>query len=148
MPALTSNPSWAVLCGAIATALYCPDRDSRRARSTAQEPAPNVAEPASAQEPAACLGALGREGDVGACSQAFPNGLDSLEVCEDRPGRHPLVVLTHGTAEKPEDRAHVTPWAQAPVAQWFARRGYVAIVVVRRDTGAPAGTGFDQWWLR
>jgi dienelactone hydrolase len=71
--------------------------------------------------------------------QSFPNGLDSLEVFADRPGRHPLVVLTHGTAEKPEDRAHITPWAQLAQAQWFARRGYVAIVVVRRGYGRSGG---------
>ncbi len=71
--------------------------------------------------------------------QAFPNGLDSLEVYVDRPGRHPLVVLTHGTSEQPEDRAHVTPWAQISQAEWFARRGYVAIVVVRKGYGRSGG---------
>jgi len=70
---------------------------------------------------------------------AFPNGLDSLEVYIDRPGRHPLVVLTHGTSDKPEERAHVTPWAQLSQAEWFARRGYVAIVVVRRGYGRSGG---------
>ena len=31
---------------------------------------------------------------------AFPNGLDALEVYANRPGKHPLVVLTHGTSDK------------------------------------------------
>ncbi len=71
--------------------------------------------------------------------QAFPNGLDALEVYADRPGRHPLVVLTHGTSDKEEERAHVTPWAQLGQAMWFARRGYLAIVVARRGYGRSGG---------
>ena len=67
--------------------------------------------------------------------QSFPNGLDAIEVYADRPGRHPLVVLTHGTSDKEEERAHVTPWSQLGQAMWFARRGYFAIVVARRGYG-------------
>jgi len=70
---------------------------------------------------------------------AFPNGLDALEVYMDLPGRHPLVVLTHGTSNEPDARAHVTPWAQFSQAQWFAQRGYVALVVVRRGYGRSGG---------
>jgi dienelactone hydrolase len=70
---------------------------------------------------------------------AFPNGLDAIEVHADIPGRHPLVVLTHGTSDKEEERAHVTPWAQLNQAMWFARRGYVAIVVTRRGYGHSGG---------
>lgn len=70
---------------------------------------------------------------------AFPNGLDALEVSVDLPGRHPLVVLTHGTSNEPDVRAHVTPWAQFSQAEWFAERGYVAIVVVRRGYGRSGG---------
>jgi dienelactone hydrolase len=71
--------------------------------------------------------------------QSFPNGLDAIEVYADRPGRHPLVVLTHGTSDKEEERAHVTPWAQLGQAMWFARRGYFAIVVARRGYGRSGG---------
>ena len=71
--------------------------------------------------------------------QSFSNGLDVLEVYADRPGRHPLVVLTHGTSDKEEDREHVTPWAQQGQALWFARRGYVAFVVVRKGYGRSGG---------
>jgi hypothetical protein len=41
---------------------------------------------------------------------AFPNGLDAMLVYADLPGKHPLVVLTHGTSRKPEERAEVTVW--------------------------------------
>jgi dienelactone hydrolase len=70
---------------------------------------------------------------------AFPHGLDTLEVYIDPPGRHPLVILTHGTSNEPDVRAHVTPWGQFSQAEWFARRGYVAIVVVRRGYGRSGG---------
>jgi dienelactone hydrolase len=71
--------------------------------------------------------------------QSFPNGLDSIEVYADRPGRHPLVVLTHGTSNDPEIRMRTTPWSQLEQALWFARRGFVAIVVVRRGYGRSGG---------
>ena len=66
-------------------------------------------------------------------------GLDVLEVYADRPGRHPLVVLTHGSSPDPAKHATVTPWAQLPQALWFAQRGYVAIVVVRSGYGRSGG---------
>lgn len=70
---------------------------------------------------------------------ALPKGLDVLEVYIDTPGRHPLVVLTHGSAVKQEEHARVTPWAQLNQARWFARRGYVVLVVVRKGYGKSSG---------
>lgn len=71
--------------------------------------------------------------------KAAPGGLDALLVYVDLPGKHPLVVLTHGTSRKQEERAEVTPWAQLPQAVWFARRGWVVLVVVRRGYGSSGG---------
>ncbi len=68
-----------------------------------------------------------------------PNGMDALEVWVRRPGKHPLAVLTHGTAATAEARAQVTPWGLLPQAIWFARRGYVVIVVARRGYGRSGG---------
>jgi dienelactone hydrolase len=70
---------------------------------------------------------------------SFPNGLDVLEVYGERPGRHPLVLLTHGTSNVEEERQHVTPWAQLWQALWFARRGYVVIVIARKGYGRSGG---------
>jgi dienelactone hydrolase len=70
---------------------------------------------------------------------AFPNGLDVLEVYADMPGRHPLVILTHGTSNDEQERMHVTPWSQLGQSMWFARRGYVAFVVVRKGYGRSGG---------
>jgi dienelactone hydrolase len=70
---------------------------------------------------------------------AGPAGLDALLVYADLPGKHPLVVLTHGSARKTEEHALVTGWQQLPQALWFARRGWVALVVVRRGYGTSGG---------
>ena len=66
-------------------------------------------------------------------------GMDVLEVRVDGPEKRPLAILTHGTSDKPEERALVTPWAQLGQAMWFARRGYVALVVVRDGYGRSGG---------
>jgi dienelactone hydrolase len=107
--------------------------------AAAQEPGPSASVPASAQAPAQVPARLVQKEMWVPAPQAFPNGLDAVEVYVDRPGRHPLVVLTHGTSDKPEERARVTPWAQVNQAQWFARRGYVAIIVARRGYGRSGG---------
>lgn len=70
---------------------------------------------------------------------AQPTGLDALLVYADLPGKHPLVVLTHGSSRKTEEHALVSPWQQLPQAQWFARRGWVVLVVVRRGYGKSGG---------
>src|ERR1700684_4165758 len=70
------------------------------------------------------------------------NGLDALLVYAELPGKHPLVVITHGSSRKAEEHAEVTPWQELPQAIWFARRGWVALVVVRGGYGA-AGGGRD-----
>ena len=70
---------------------------------------------------------------------SFPRGLDVLEVYADRPGQHPLALLTHGTSNVELERQTVTPWTQLGHALWFARRGYVAIVIVRKGYGRSGG---------
>jgi dienelactone hydrolase len=72
-------------------------------------------------------------------TQASPNGLSALLVYADLPGQHPLVVITHGTAREVEPRNNVTPWLFLPQARWFARRGFVVLVVVRRGYGSSSG---------
>jgi dienelactone hydrolase len=66
-------------------------------------------------------------------------GIDVLQVEVERPGKHPLAILTHGTAADRADRATVTPWLFLPQAIWFARRGYVVLVVVRKGYGRSNG---------
>ena len=68
-----------------------------------------------------------------------PGGLDALLVSIDLPGKHPLVVITHGSSRDPEAHRNVTPWQLLPQATWFARRGFVVLVVVRRGYGTSGG---------
>ena len=70
---------------------------------------------------------------------ASPGGLDALLVYAELPGKHPLIVITHGSSRKSEEHAQVTPWQELPQALWFARRGWIALVVVRRGYGGSGG---------
>jgi dienelactone hydrolase len=70
---------------------------------------------------------------------AMPQGLDVLELYIATPGGHPLAVLTHGSSVDTAEHAHVTPWAQMNQAIWFALRGYVVLVVVRKGYGKSGG---------
>jgi dienelactone hydrolase len=72
-------------------------------------------------------------------ASAYPNGLDALLVYAETPGKHALVVMTHGSSRKPEEHALVSPWQQLPQAMWFARRGWIVLVVVRRGYGTSSG---------
>jgi hypothetical protein len=67
------------------------------------------------------------------------SGLDALLVYADLPGKHPLALLTHGSSRNPDEQAHLTPWQELPQALWFARRGFVALMVVRRGYGTSGG---------
>jgi len=70
---------------------------------------------------------------------AGPKGLETLFVRPAEPGRYPLVVISHGTPRKPEDRARMTPWTYYPVAMEFARRGWAVAIVMRRGFGDSDG---------
>jgi dienelactone hydrolase len=70
---------------------------------------------------------------------ASPGGLDALLVYADLPGTHPLVVMTHGSSRDHEEHRKVTTWSLLPQATWFARRGFVVLVVVRRGYGTSGG---------
>jgi dienelactone hydrolase len=68
-----------------------------------------------------------------------PVGLDVLQVEVERAGKHPLAILTHGTSDDAMERATVSPGVFLPQAIWFARRGFVVLVVVRKGYGRSSG---------
>ena len=72
-------------------------------------------------------------------NKAGSRGLNALLVYADLPGNRPLAVLTHGTSRKPEERDTVTAWSLLPQANWFARRGWTVLAVVRRGYGKSGG---------
>ncbi|BBK39383.1 dienelactone hydrolase [Allostella sp. ATCC 35155] len=58
----------------------------------------------------------------------------------DRPGRFPMVLLTHGSPRDGRDRAKMRAEGAARQARDFARRGWVALSVLRRGYGTSGGT--------
>lgn len=76
--------------------------------------------------------------------EAGPRGLEAMLLRPDAPGKYPLVIISHGTPRKPEDRARMTPWTYYPNAMEFARRGFAVAVVMRRGYGDSGGSYAEQ----
>jgi dienelactone hydrolase len=70
---------------------------------------------------------------------AGSKGLAAVMVRPNEAGPHPLVVLTHGSPRNAEDRSQMSPLAMLPQAIEFARRGWTAVVVMRRGYGDSGG---------
>ncbi len=70
---------------------------------------------------------------------AGARGLEALLVRPDGPGKFPLVLLSHGTPRDAKTRTSRTPWGMYPQAVEFARRGWAAVVVMRRGYGDSGG---------
>ena len=54
-------------------------------------------------------------------------------------GRRPVAIITHGQAREAEQRERVAARAHLRTAREFARRGWLAVVVVRRGFGRSEG---------
>jgi dienelactone hydrolase len=65
--------------------------------------------------------------------------LEALLVRPSDPGRYPLALLSHGSPRSGADRPNMTPLAMLPEALEFARRGWAAVVVLRRGYGGSDG---------
>ena len=72
-------------------------------------------------------------------STAGPRGLEALLVRPNDPGRYPLALISHGSPRSAAERLQMTPWAMLPQAVEFARRGWAAVVVLRRGYGGSDG---------
>jgi dienelactone hydrolase len=64
-----------------------------------------------------------------------PHGLEALLVRPSGPGRYPLALISHGSPRSLADRPAMSPWAMLPQAIEFARRGWAAVVLMRRGYG-------------
>jgi dienelactone hydrolase len=74
------------------------------------------------------------------------SGAKGLEAVMVRPSDtvpHPLALLTHGTPREPQERAQMTPLRLIPQAREFARRGWTAVIVMRRGFG-DSGGGYEE----
>jgi dienelactone hydrolase len=71
--------------------------------------------------------------------EAGARGLEALLVRADLPGRHPLILLNHGSPRQADARREMTPLTYLPHAIEFARRGWTVVTVMRRGYGNSAG---------
>lgn len=68
-----------------------------------------------------------------------PLGLEAMLIRPDGAARYPLAIISHGAPRKPSERKTMSPWAGYPAALEFARRGFAAVVVMRRGYGKSGG---------
>jgi hypothetical protein len=62
---------------------------------------------------------------------AGPRGLEALLVRSDEPGRHPLVLLNHGSPRVAAERPDMSPNELLPEAIELVRRGWTAAMMMR-----------------
>ena len=65
--------------------------------------------------------------------------LEALFVRPSEPGRYPLALIAHGSPRSPAERPNMTPLAMLPQALEFVRRGWAAVIVMRRGYGGSDG---------
>jgi dienelactone hydrolase len=75
---------------------------------------------------------------------AAPRGLEALIVRPSEPGRYPLALLSHGSPRAVADRPNMTPLGLLPEAIEFARRGWAAVVLMRRGYGGSDGKSVED----
>ena len=68
-----------------------------------------------------------------------PYKLEALVMKEVGGGRRPVAIITHGQARDAEKNERLTPRIHLRTAREFARRGWLAVVVVRRGFGRSEG---------
>ncbi|UWU79870.1 dienelactone hydrolase family protein [Bradyrhizobium huanghuaihaiense] len=71
---------------------------------------------------------------------AGPRGLEALLIRPAGAQAYPLALISHGTAADAEERRDLTPYRFYQQAVAFARRGFAALVVMRRGYGDSGGT--------
>jgi dienelactone hydrolase len=73
-----------------------------------------------------------------------PRLLEALLFRPPGEGRRPLVVISHGTPRRPEDRAGMRPhWAERAAA-FFVAEGYVVVAAMRRGYGRSPGEADER----
>lgn len=70
---------------------------------------------------------------------AGSDGLEAVVVQPRGAGRHPLAILSHGSPRDAADRPGMTARGMIPQLVEFARRGFVAVSVLRRGYGSSQG---------
>jgi dienelactone hydrolase len=76
---------------------------------------------------------------------AGPRGLEAFLMRPAGNGKYPLALISHGTPRSFEDRADMTARGYRDIAIEFARRGFAALVVLRRGYGTSPGGRVDGY---
>jgi dienelactone hydrolase len=74
-----------------------------------------------------------------------PQGLETLLVWPDTPGKHPVVLLSHGSPRDAKQRSEMTALYYLPIAMEFARRGFAVAGVLRRGYGHSGGDWAESY---
>jgi dienelactone hydrolase len=72
-------------------------------------------------------------------AEAGEAGLETVLILPSTSGKHPLVLMTHGSEYSKGKNQQTGPGMMQPEAIWFARRGWVVATVMRRGYGASGG---------
>ncbi|MGY8662718.1 alpha/beta hydrolase [Bradyrhizobium sp. UFLA05-109] len=75
---------------------------------------------------------------------AGPQGLEAFLVRPAAPRRYPLALLSHGSPRDFDDRATMSAHKYYAIALEFARRGFAALIVLRRGYGTSPGDRVDS----
>jgi dienelactone hydrolase len=68
-----------------------------------------------------------------------PRGLEALLVRPQGGGKYPLALINHGSPRDADNRKTMSTRTWLPIANEFARRGFAAVVVMRRGYGTSGG---------
>lgn len=82
---------------------------------------------------------------IAAPGSTRPLELEAIAVRPDDGQAHPLVVLNHGSPRDSGDRATMSPYRLWTQAAAFARRGWVAVVAMRRGYGSSQGEWAESY---
>jgi dienelactone hydrolase len=77
-------------------------------------------------------------------AEAGPQGLEAFLVRPVAAKRYPLALISHGTPRDFDDRATMSARKYYAIALEFARRGFAALIVLRRGYGTSPGGRIDS----
>jgi dienelactone hydrolase len=77
-------------------------------------------------------------------AEAGPQGLEAFLVRPAGPKRYPLALLSHGSPRSFDDRATMSAHKYFGIALEYARRGFAALIVMRRGYGTSPGGRVDS----
>ncbi|TWB48292.1 alpha/beta hydrolase family protein [Bradyrhizobium sacchari] len=77
-------------------------------------------------------------------AEAGPQGLEAFLVRPAGTKRYPLALLSHGSPRKFDDRATMSAHKYYGIALEYARRGFAALILMRRGYGTSPGGRVDS----